>query len=137
MIARMAAFAALPLLLAGCGGQPANRLDALRQQPEETSLQVAAGFREASACLIDRELRRSYQVVPNFRDNERRATLTGYYVGGVRRPAAYVYFEYDVAELATGASRISIKRADAVRWSAPAAARLQEDLTACGIALRA
>lgn len=129
--------ATMLLLLAGCVASPTNRLDALRQQPSETSIQAAAGYREISACLIDRELRRNYQVVPNFRDGERRATLTGYYIGGIRRPAAHLYFEYDVAEVALGASRISVKRAEAIHWSAPADRRLQEDLAACGIAMRA
>lgn len=136
MKAKSTALAATMLLIAGCTDIPASRVDALRGLAPATSARVAAGYREVSACLIDQERQRSYQVVPVIRDLDHSATLTGYSVGTGRHPFRQMFFEYDVTEVGTGASRISVKRADFIPWNEPADARLQQDMATCGIAMR-
>ncbi|HEY4253540.1 MAG TPA: hypothetical protein VGM87_20195 [Roseomonas sp.] len=136
MTGKLVALAGLALAMAGCTASE-GRLDSLRGLAPAASVQVAAGYREASSCLIDQELRRSYQVIPNLRDVEHRATLTGYYnVGAGRHQQQQLYFEYEVTETGAGTSRISIKRASYIRWSEAADARLAQDMATCRIALR-
>lgn len=134
--AGLVAVAAVLSLLAGCAA-PGNRLDALRRQEPDALAQVAADYHVVTACLLDRELRRGHQPIPNLREHEGRATLTAYAAARPRSATSSLLFEYSIEEIGRGMSRIAVKRTNLIHWPTPAAdTRLQEDLNACGIPAR-
>lgn len=125
------------LLLAGCGTAPGNHLDALRRQQPDALAQAAADYQVVTSCLLDRELRRGYQPIPNLRAHERRATLTAYAATRSGPVTSSLLFEYSIEEVGRDMARIAIRRTSRIHWPTPAAdVRLREDLDACGISAR-
>lgn len=125
------------LLLAGCTGASGSRLDALRRQRPDALAEVAADYHVVTSCLLDRELRRGYQPIPNLREHERRATLTAYAAARSRPVTSSLLFEYSIEAIGRDLSRIAVKRTNLIHWPIPAAdIRLREDLDACGISAR-
>ena len=69
---RLAAAMAGSAALRGCAGP--LPLDALRALGPAARAEVAADHKVVAACPTDRHLRHGFQVVPNIREHERRAT---------------------------------------------------------------
>lgn len=80
---RLAAAMVGSVALLGCAGP--LPLDALRAREPVARAEVAADYKVVAACLTDQYLRHGFQVVPNIREQERRATVTASTLIATRR----------------------------------------------------
>lgn len=103
---RLATAMAGSAALWGCAGP--LPLDALRAREPVARAEVAADYKVVAACLTDRYLRHGFQVVPNIREHERRATVTASILIGARRRRVGLS-EAEVVATGGAASRAALR----------------------------
>lgn len=103
---RLAAAMAGSVALWGCAGP--LPLDALRASEPAARAEVAADYKVVAACLTDQYLRHGFQVVPNIREHERRATVTASILTGARRRRVGLS-EAEVVAAGAAASRAALR----------------------------